>query len=229
MGPPQGAYAPRRPLRTGGAAARPRTSPARSVLCVLPKRLAANPFQSLLKGYDLAAADGWAAALRLARHKPYDLYVVHSPLVWGEPMQICGRIRAFDALTPVILYSVQPSAAERGEALGAGCIQAYIARSDDAHNLAGTAGQLIMISELRSQDAMSSGVRTMQDHIARRLGKLDRGAGAKDEALHARAQARLKIEACRMFAAAGGSRANFERLWPSIFEGAIKRVERAES
>jgi hypothetical protein len=98
-----------------------------------------------------------------------------------------------------------------------------VARSDDAHNLAGTAGQLIMISELRSQEAMSSGVQTMQDHIARRLVKLDSRLGEGDE-LQPRTQARLKIEACRIFAAAGGTRANFERLWPSILEGAIKRA-----
>ena len=229
MGQPKAAYAPRRPLRSGAGAAWQRASPARSVLCVLPKRLPANPLKPLLQGYELAAADAWAAALRLARHKPYDLYVVHSPLVWADPIQICGRIRAFDANTPVILYSVHPSAAERRDALGAGCIQAYVARSDDVHNLAGTAGQLIMISELRSQEAMRAGVQGMQEHIARRLGKLNRGTGAEGEARHARAQARLKIDACRMFAAAGGSRANFERLWPSIFEDAIKRVGRAGS
>jgi hypothetical protein len=143
-------------------------------------------------------------------------------------MQICGRIQAFDAHTPVILYSVRPSAGERREAVGGGCIQAHVARSDDVNNLAGTAGQLIMISELRSHEAMRTGVQTMQDHIARRLGRLDRGSGAAVEARHAHAQARLKIEACRMFTAAGGSRANFERLWPSIFEGAIKRVGRAD-
>ena len=129
----------------------------------------------------------------------------------------------------MILYSVRPSAGERREALGGGCIEAYVARSDDVNNLAGTAGQLIMISELRSQEAMRTGVQTIQDHIAHRLGRLDRGSGPAGEARRVHAQARLKIEACRMFTAAGGSRANFERLWPSIFEGATKRAGRADS
>ena len=191
---------------------------------MLPKRLSANPLEPLLEGYQVAAADTWAAALRLARHNMYDLYVVHSPLVWADPMQICRRIRAFDLHTAVILYAVHPNPAERREALGAGCIQAYVARSDDSHNLAGTAGQLIMISELRSMEAMKSGVQAMREHIAQRLSKLDAEAASQTPA-----HARMKIEACRMFAAAGGSRANFERLWPSILESALSRLERAES
>lgn len=193
------------------------------VLCVLPKRLPANPLKPLLQGYKLAAADTWAAALRLARHTPYDLYVVYTPLGWAEATEICRRIRAFDAHTPVILYSMQASAAERREAMALECIQAYVARSDDAHNLAGTAGQLIMLAELRSMDAMQSGVEAMQTHIARRLEKLESGVNPRSKALPLRSQARLKIEACRLFALAGGSRSNFERLWPAIYEDALKR------
>jgi DNA-binding NarL/FixJ family response regulator len=167
----------------------------------------------------VAAADTWAAALRLAQHNMYDLYVVHSPLGWADPMQICRRIRAFDLHTAVIVYSLHPNAAERREALAAGCVQAYVGRSEDSHNLAGTAGQLIMLSELRSMEAMNSGMQAMQDYLARRLSKL--GAAA---ATQSRAQARIKIEARRIFAAAGGSRANFERSWPSILESALNRL-----
>jgi CheY-like chemotaxis protein len=191
---------------------------------VLPKRLPANPLDPLLKGYQVAVADTWAAALRLARQNMYDLYVVHSPLGWADPLQICGRIRAFDSHTAVILYSVHPNAAERREALAAGCVHAYVARSDDSHNLAGTAGQLIMLSELRSMEAMKSRVQAMQDHIARRLSKL-----APDAVAQSRARTRMKIEACRIFAAAGGSRANFERSWPTILEGALNRLDTIRS
>ena len=177
--------------------------------------------RDLLRDYELAGADTWTAALRCARQTAYDLYVVYAPLGWTEPPEICRRIRGFDVHTPIILYSAQPSAAERREALAQRSIQAYVARSEDAHNLAGTAGQLIMLAELRSMEAMHVGVSAIEAHIGRRLPRL-----ASAGAAHAPAPgalARLKLEACRIFAAAGGSRANFERLWPSIYEAALKR------
>jgi hypothetical protein len=178
-----------------------------------------NPLRQLLRDYELAGADTWTAALRSARRTPYDLYVVYAPLGWADPAEICGRIRDFDVHTPIVFYSAQPSAAERRDALAQHSIQAYVARSEDAHNLAGTAGQLIMLAELRSMEAMRLGVSAMEDHIVRRVPRL-LAAGA---APAPRALARLKLEACRIFASAGGSRANFERLWPSLYEAALKR------
>lgn len=196
---------------------------AHAILCVLPRRLPTNPLRHLLLAYELAVAGSWTAALRLARHKAYDLYVVYAPLGWADPLEVCRRIRAFDAHTPVILYSAQPSKAERREAVASQAIQAYVARSEDAHNLAATAGQLIMLTELRSMEAMRLGVDAIESHVVRRLARLGL-MGTATDALSPRMAARLKIEACRMFAVAGGSRANFERLWPSIYEAAAKRT-----
>jgi CheY-like chemotaxis protein len=181
-----------------------------------------NPLRELLRDYELAAAQTWTAAVRLARDTAYHLYVVYAPLGWADPAEICRRIRDFDVHTPIILYSAQPSAAERREALAQHSIEAYVARSEDAHNLAGTAGQLIMLAELRSMEAMRQGVSAIEAHIARRLQRLMPAGAAHAPA--ARALARLKLEACRIFAAAGGSRASFERVWPSIYEGALRRV-----
>ena len=80
-----------------------------------------------------------------------------------------------------------------------------------------------MLSELRSMEAMTCR-RAGACRSTSRAGSAGSTRGTDAAGAPSRAaQARLKIEACRMFAAAGGSRANFERLWPSIFEGALKR------
>ena len=103
----------------------------------------------------------------------------------------------------------------------------YVGRSDDTHNLAGTAGQLIMLAELRSMEAMASGARALEEQIVQRLAVL--GEGDKDKgALQPRAQEQLKRQARRLFARAGGSPANFERLWPSIYERALERLRRSK-
>jgi CheY-like chemotaxis protein len=218
------------PLRNPAVATvrAPRRRPPYRVLCVLPRRLAANPLRQLLRGYELAVAGTRTAALRQARHTAYDLYVVYAPLGWADAAEICRGIRDFDAHTPMILYSSQPSAAERSEALAQRSIHAYVARSDDSHNLAGTAGQLIMLAELRSIEAVGAGVEAIVAHIARRLAARAGGSGNRPQAPGPRSLARLKIEACRIFGTAGGSRANFERLWPSLYDAALQRRSAAE-
>ena len=194
------------------------------VLCVLPRRLATNPLGLLLRDYELAAVVTWTATLRQARLTAYYLYVVYAPLGWADATEICRRIRDFDAHTPIILYAAEASAAERREALALRSLHAYVARSDDAHNLAATAGQLIMLAELRSIDAVGAGVEAILAHIARRLAaRARRGGGKRSQAPGPRSLARLKFEACRIFETAGGSRANFERLWPSIYDAALQR------
>ena len=218
----------RKHVRAAGNDASTHKAPSRAILCFLPRGLAANPLKRFLSGYALAAAESWTGALRLARRKPFDLYLLHAPLIWADSLVICRNIRARDPHTPIIVYSAQPSAAERRDALATGCIQAYLPRSDDVHNLVATAGQLIMLAELRSVDAMSSRLQTMQDRIAAGLRKLDDCASAAaSTTMHKRLLIRLKIEACRVFADAGGTPANFERLWPSIYERALKQPGRS--
>ena len=211
---------------TDAAGSRGRRAPSKLILCLIPRKLSGKHLQALLKGYDLTTADTWTRARRLARKGAYDLYVVQAPLGWADAPEVCRNIRAFDAHTPLIVYSTHSTAGERREVMSAGA--QYVGRSDDAHNLAGTAGQLIMLAELRSMEAMTSGARALEDKIVQRLAVLDedRKGGF---ALQPRAQERLKLHARRMFARAGGSRANFERLWPSIYERALERLRRTGS
>jgi hypothetical protein len=214
-----------RPLRRRPADRAPaKRATAHAILCFLPKGLPANPLKRLLPGYELAAVQSWRAALRLVRDKAYDVYVVYAPLVWDDPLEVCRKIRVFDAHTPVILYSVETGVVKRREAATTGCIQAYLGRANDAHNLAATAAQLIMLDELRSMEAVRSRLEAIQDHIARRLARARPKRGAENPPAHARSHALVKRDAYRMYAEAGGSRANFERLWPAIYEGALKRL-----
>jgi hypothetical protein len=69
-------------------------------------------------------------------------------------------------------------------------------------------------------DALAAGSRLLEDHLVRRLDRLHRSHGALPQWTD-----RLKTQARRLFADAGGSRANFERVWPSLYETALKRVQ----
>jgi hypothetical protein len=196
---------------------RERAASRKRVLCVLPRRLRVNPFQSLLGGYDLSVSDTRTGTLRTLRQEPHDLVVIYSPLGWADAAQLCLCLQGLDRHTPQIVYSTMPSSIERTEVASAGA--AYVRRADDVHNLAATAGQLMMLAELRSIEALAAGSRVLEDDLVRRLGRLDDADGVLPERMR-----RLKTCARRLFANAGGSRANFERMWPALFEAALKRV-----
>ncbi|MEA3156992.1 MAG: Response regulator receiver domain [Betaproteobacteria bacterium] len=208
--------------KQSGARTRERLSRTKLILCVLPRRLRVNPLTPLLSAYQVAGAATATEILRLARKQAYDGYIVHSPLGWLEAAEACRRIRVFDAHTPLIVYAAERSVSERKDVIAAGA-HAYVARSDDVHNLPGTAGQLIMLAELRSMDAMSARGHAMLQKLVARLGQLRQGTNA-ESTINSKSEERLKLEAHRLFADAGGSRANFERLWPSIYANALRHV-----
>lgn len=216
----RGTFAARRPaLATWSERSRERMASLKRILCVLPRRLRFNPLQSLLGGFELDVADTRTGTLRVLRQQPHDLVVIYSPLGWADAAELCLCLQELDRHTPQIVYSTIPSPLERTEVTSAGA--AYVRRADDVHNLAATAGQLVMLAELRSIEAMAVGSRILEDDLVRRLGRLD----VSEDVLPERTR-RLKTQARRLFANAGGSRAHFERMWPSLFEAALQRVRK---
>ena len=56
-------------------------------------------------GYDVVTAESPAEGLRLARSKPFDLYLLDSRFAGGSGAELCENIREFDETTPIIFYS----------------------------------------------------------------------------------------------------------------------------
>jgi DNA-binding NarL/FixJ family response regulator len=222
MNQPRGVFGARKMAMASWSEHGSERGPSRKrVLCVLPRRLRVNPLKSLLRSYELSVADTRTGTLRILRQNAHDLIVIYAPLGWADAAEFCICLQTLDRHTPVIVYSTIPSALEHREVRAAGA--AYVRRADDVHNLAATAGQLMMLAELRSIEALAVGSRVLEDDLVRRLARMDDAEDVRPS----RAQ-RLKLQTRRLFADAGGSRANFERVWPSLYEAALKRV-RGES
>jgi CheY-like chemotaxis protein len=180
-----------------------------------------NPVGPALRAYHVATAENWAEVLRHARRAAHDLYIVISPLGWTSAKEACRRIRRFDPHTPIVVYSMHGSTAERRELMAAGA-QAYIARYEELRNLSGIAAQLIMLAELRSMEALRSAGHRIREQLVSRLARARAFPAGEGAPGRRGPQALLKLEARRLFAQAGGSRANFERLWPSIYDGILE-------
>lgn len=193
---------------------------AKQVLCIVPRRAPPQFLRRLLPFYELEDARSVSAVRQGTRTAACDLYVIQTPLGWTDAALLCGDIRKHDTQTPIIIYALEAVPRERRELLAAGA-QAYVARSDDPHNLHGTAGQLVMLAELRSMEAMRVGEKTMREGILRRLSAITRHANGQTESVIAEAQRTLKRDASRVFTSAGGTPAHFERLWPAIYESAL--------
>lgn len=56
-------------------------------------------------GYDVRAAEGASAALRMAHEERFDLYLLDSRFTDGTGKELCEKLREFDPSTPIIFYS----------------------------------------------------------------------------------------------------------------------------
>lgn len=198
------------------------------VLCLMPRSSRINPLAALLRAYELCVACSLGQLLRLSRDRAFDLYVVLSPLGWMGAPAICRRIRRFDPHTPIICCAAHSDAAERRDVLAAGA-QAYVPRAEGSHILSGTAAQLVMLTELRSDDALAAGGPTIRQALVERLAHSRVMRKPTVAMLRPRSQSRLKADARRLFARAGGSRANFERIWPGLYRELLEEISGSDA
>ena len=75
--------------------------------------------------YSVTADSTVAAALQLAKAEKFDLYLIDNWLPDGEGVELCERIREFDATTPVLFYSGAAFESDKLTAIRAGA-QGYL-------------------------------------------------------------------------------------------------------
>lgn len=83
--------------------------------------------------YEVATADGMASGLRRAERELFDLYIFDTNLSDGTGAELCGKIRKFDSVTPIIFFSgdaVTPAQCEVALECGA---QAYVLKPELDH------------------------------------------------------------------------------------------------
>src|SRR5205085_6682066 len=141
-------------------------------------------------------------------------------LRYGDGIELCRRLRAFDPNTPVVFCTGTSEETVREKALSAGA-QAYLVKPINYLTLQEVVDYLMRKAEMNSLEAKAAELHAIRDEINERLAHIPFTL-RKLEIQSIKAQNRAaKIRAGQAFTDAGGTRASFERLWQDTYDQAL--------
>jgi DNA-binding response OmpR family regulator len=154
--------------------------------------------------------------LRLARRGYYDLYILDNWLPEGSGIRLCRLIREFDPHTPILFYSACAYPRDKQAAFSAGA-QAYLTKPVGFDELTQAVALLASVPHETAFEARQAEIAAILEDLAiRQAANVERVGSAKEKYLRAEEKA-LRAKAQRAFLAAGGTRGDFAREWPSVF------------
>ncbi|HEY6659803.1 MAG TPA: response regulator [Pyrinomonadaceae bacterium] len=95
-----------------------------------------------MENYQVVLAENYDEALLLARVMRFDLYIMDNWMPGGSGIELCKRLREFDATTPILFYSGAAYDSDKREAFASGA-QAYLTKPVDNDTLITTIARLI--------------------------------------------------------------------------------------
>jgi DNA-binding response OmpR family regulator len=174
-----------------------------------------------LDEYALFYARDFNEGLRLAQRGYFDLYILDNWLPGGNGIELCRRIREFDPNTPVLFYSACAYSRDLQAAYSAGA-QEYFVKPVSFAKLTQAVSRLIFTASESAFEARRAEIAAVSEELAiRRMEIADRVEKAKQRRLRAEEKA-LRIKAQIAFLAAGGTRGDFARGWPSVLLAEVR-------
>jgi len=175
-----------------------------------------NVVAFILEDYKVTFARDFEEGLRLAKRRYFDIYILDHCLPDGSGVGLCRLIREFDPHTPILFYSAADYGLDKQEALRAGA-KAVLAKSINFGELKHEVAQLTSVIDKRDVDARQAEITAIIEELASRQMKI---AERIERAImkYLRAEEKIiRLKAEKAFLAAGGTRGDFARQWPSVF------------
>ena len=196
----------------------PKQSPlsGRSLLCAYPDPALQRFLRSTFDSLNLVFASSGREALTSLNKAVFDGYVLDYWLPDWSGVSLCRDIRKSDPHVPICFYSRARSDDAHKRALRAGA-DLFLTIPTEPQTLRSRVETLLLSRDTNTARAQAEEHRAIQTELQRRAEQ------AKELAAHAKESAQRAIErsaraqAMRAFIAAGGTRANFERMWPQVY------------
>ncbi len=181
-----------------------------------------------LEEYSLICACDFAEGLCLARRRYFDLYILDNKLPDGSGVELCRMIRRFDPNTPVLFYSAAAYAHDKQAAFSAGA-QAYLVKPVRFDELMRAVARLTSIPTETAFEARRAELAAILEELnIRQAANAERVDKAKEKYQRAKEKV-LRDRAQIAFLAAGGTRGEFARVWPSVLLKEVRSVRTSDA
>jgi DNA-binding response OmpR family regulator len=176
--------------------------------------------------YEVSWADTTESALEVMTRDAFDLVVLDNWYIGdGHGIELCRRIRQVDATTPILFYSANVVPADIRKALEAGA-QAYLPLPDLDWRFPGQVKDLVRTAAAKSVTARFEEIRAIREQLESQLDLIKADLARAGEILREAQLQVIHTRAQLAFMKAGGTRANFKRLWQGAWNEATGRMSK---
>ncbi len=176
----------------------------------------------------LVYAHDFNEGLRLAQLQYFDLYILDNWLPDKSGVELCRAIRAFDPYTPILFYSACAYPRDKQAAFSAGA-QAYLVKPVSFSELTQVVARLTSVPPEAAIEARRAELAAVREELAiRQTRNAERLKMAEEKYQRAKEKV-LRKKARLAFLAAGGTRGEFKREWPSVLLKEVRAVRRADT
>lgn len=117
----------------------------RRILCAESNRDVGDLIALMLtrKGYEVETVQTAADCLKLAATDRFDLYILNDTYIDADSLELCRRLREMDAVTPVLLFSLESSGPRREQQAAQAGVKIYKSKTSDFVSLVQTIDHLL--------------------------------------------------------------------------------------
>jgi sigma-B regulation protein RsbU (phosphoserine phosphatase) len=198
--------------------------PSKSILCVQADEEERALLAELLRAYRMVFACNAYEALRELGRGVFDAYVLDLWLPDWSGAQLCREVRKIDPHGPVLFCTAAARLEDRHRAIRAGG-SAYLCKPIDPLRLLAQLRVLLELADLESIRARIEADRATQAELERRVAEVFKRTGESRRSAVRAVERVSKAKAAVAFSKCGGTKANFERWWPTLFAGAWANIQ----